>query len=81
MREKLLTEHPGEAEYERAFAIQLYRFGLLYAETGRDAEAEAAFTRTLAIQEPLAIADPGEYGKDAEDTQAALEKLKEYTEL
>jgi hypothetical protein len=25
---------------------------------------------------PLALADPGKYGKDAEDTRAALEKLK-----
>jgi tetratricopeptide (TPR) repeat protein len=76
IREKLLAKHPGEAIYERALAIQLYRFGLLYSETGRNAEAEAAFARALGFQEPLALADPGKYGKDAEDTRAALEKLK-----
>jgi tetratricopeptide (TPR) repeat protein len=34
------------------------------------------YNKALAVYEPLAIADPGKYGKDAEATREALEKLK-----
>jgi hypothetical protein len=48
----------------------------LYRATECYGDVESLYRRALSIRGKLATANRGKYGKDTEDTQSALEKLK-----
>src|SRR5439155_27334466 len=54
LQEKLVREHPTNAEYRQHLALSHTNLGGLYQEMGRRAQAEAALRRAVGIQEKLA---------------------------
>jgi tetratricopeptide (TPR) repeat protein len=68
---------PGQAHPSTATTYN--NIAVVYSRQGDYSHAIEWYQKALAIRELLAIADPGKYGKDAEDTRMALKKLKENT--
>jgi hypothetical protein len=51
---------PGQRSYQNDLAVSHNNVGFIQRRGGRMAHAESAFHKALAIQQPLAEADPGD---------------------
>jgi tetratricopeptide (TPR) repeat protein len=75
--------HKALAGYEKAPGKEHPDTAAIYSDIAEIYDEQADYPRALewyqkalTIYEPLAIADPDKYGKDAEATREAIEKLK-----
>jgi tetratricopeptide (TPR) repeat protein len=62
IRQKLVDDNPGVAEFRDALARILTNLGILLVETGRTVEARTSFERAVAILQKLADDNPADTG-------------------